>query len=105
VEIGFALPVSGAWATPANVAEVARAADERGFRALWTFQRVLYPAAFDLPAVYRSVLDPLVVLGFAAAVTTRARQGHPGRNAPRTTPPASPSSTGPSTRPRCWRSS
>ena len=75
MDIGFALPVSGAWATPANVTEVARAADERGFRTLWTFQRVLYPTAFELPAVYRSVLDPLVVLGFAAAVTTRARLG------------------------------
>jgi probable F420-dependent oxidoreductase len=75
VDIGFALPVSGAWATPANVVAVARAADERGFRTLWTFQRVLYPTAFELPAVYRSVLDPLVVLGFAAAVTDRARLG------------------------------
>ena len=75
MDIGFALPVSGSWATPANVATVARAADERGYRTLWTFQRVLYPTAFALPAVYRSVLDPVVVLGFAAAVTTRARLG------------------------------
>jgi probable F420-dependent oxidoreductase len=75
VDIGFALPVSGAWATPGNVAAVARTADERGFRTLWTFQRVLYPTAFELPAVYRSVLDPMVVLGYAAAVTSRARLG------------------------------
>ena len=75
MDLGFALPTSGAWATPANVASVARSADERGFRTLWTFQRVLVPTAFELPAVYRSVLDPLVVLGFAAAVTSRARLG------------------------------
>jgi probable F420-dependent oxidoreductase len=75
MDIGFALPVSGAWATPGNVATVARAADERGFRTLWTFQRVLYPTAFELPTVYRSVLDPIVVLGYAAAVTTGARLG------------------------------
>ena len=75
MDIGFALPTSGAWATPGNVATVARTADEQGFRTLWTFQRVLYPTAFELPAVYRSVLDPLVVLGFAAAVTTRSRLG------------------------------
>jgi probable F420-dependent oxidoreductase len=75
VDVGFALPTSGAWATPSNVATVARAADERGYRGLWTFQRVLVPTAFELPAVYRSVLDPLVTLGFAAAVTDRARLG------------------------------
>jgi probable F420-dependent oxidoreductase len=75
VDVGFALPTSGAWATPANVATVARAADEGGYRTLWTFQRVLVPTAFELPAVYRSVLDPLVTLGFAAAVTDRARLG------------------------------
>ena len=75
VDIGFALPTSGAWATPGNVATIARAADERGFRTLWTFQRVLFPTAFELPAVYRSVLDPLVTLGFAAAVTDRIRLG------------------------------
>jgi probable F420-dependent oxidoreductase len=75
VDLGFALPTSGAWATPANVASVARSADERGFRTLWTFQRVLVPTAFELPSVYRSVLDPVVVLGFAAAVTSRARLG------------------------------
>lgn len=75
MDLGFALPTSGAWATPANVASVARSADERGFRTLWTFQRVLVPTAFELPSVYRSVLDPVVVLGFAAAVTSRARLG------------------------------
>jgi probable F420-dependent oxidoreductase len=75
VDIGFALPTSGAWATPGNVAAVARDADERGFRTLWTFQRVLYPTAFELPAVYRSVLDPVVLLGYAAAVTSRIRLG------------------------------
>ena len=36
---------------------------------------MLVPTAFELPSVYRSVLDPVVVLGFAAAVTSRARLG------------------------------
>ncbi len=75
MDVGFALPTSGAWATPENVTAVARAADERGFRTLWTFQRVLFPTSSELPSVYRSVLDPLVTLGFAAALTTRARLG------------------------------
>jgi probable F420-dependent oxidoreductase len=75
MELGFALPTSGAWATPDNIEEVAHAADERGFRSLWTFQRVLFPTSFQIPPVYRSVLDPMVALGFAAALTTRARLG------------------------------
>lgn len=75
MELSIALPTSGAWATPENVSAVARAAEEAGFRGLWTFQRVLYPVGTDMPAVYRSVLDPLVSLGFAAAVTSRVRLG------------------------------
>jgi probable F420-dependent oxidoreductase len=73
MQLGVALPTSGAWATPANVAAAARAAEQHGFRGLWTFQRWL--ATPDLDGVYQSVLDPLVVLGYAAAVTTRVRLG------------------------------
>ncbi|MCU1658352.1 MAG: luciferase-like protein [Pseudonocardiales bacterium] len=75
MDLGFAIPISGSWATPENVATIARAADERGYRGLWTFQRVLYPTTSELAPVYRSVLDPIVLLGFAAAVTTRVRLG------------------------------
>jgi probable F420-dependent oxidoreductase len=75
MDLGFALPTSGAWATPDNITAVARAADARGFRTLWTFQRVLFPTAFDIAPVYRSVLDPLVTVGFTAAVTARTRLG------------------------------
>lgn len=82
MDLGFALPVSGSWATPANVASVARAADERGFRTIWTFQRLLFPTTFDIPPVYRSVLDPVVVLGYAAAVTSRIRLGTAVVNGP-----------------------
>lgn len=75
MELSFALPTSGTWATPENVSQLAQAAESRGCRGLWTFQRMLYPSGSDLPAVYRSVLDPLVTLGFAASVTSRARLG------------------------------
>lgn len=75
MRIGFALPVSGSWATPRNVAALARRAEELGYSSLWTFQRLLVPADSTLPPVYRSVLDPLVVLGYAAAVTERVRLG------------------------------
>ncbi|KAE8765558.1 TIGR03619 family F420-dependent LLM class oxidoreductase [Georgenia thermotolerans] len=75
MDIGFALPVSGAWATPDNIATVARRAEELGYASLWTFQRLLDPERRRLPPVYASVLDPVVALGFAAAVTERVRLG------------------------------
>lgn len=75
MELSFALPTSGSWATPENVSLLAQAAERRGCRGLWTFQRVIYPSDSDMPNVYRSVLDPLVTLGFAASVTSRARLG------------------------------
>ncbi len=75
MDIGFALPVSGAWATPGNVVEVARRAEELGYASLWTFSRLLVPEAARLPPVYASVLDPVVTLASAAAVTERVRLG------------------------------
>ena len=73
MQLGFALPVSGPWATPENVASVARDAENAGFHGLWTFQRWLVDDS--QAGVYQSVLDPMIVLGFAAAVTSRARLG------------------------------
>ena len=73
--LGFGLPVSGGWATPGSVAAVARRAEELGYASLWSFQRVLVPADEDYGPQYRSVLDPVVALGFAAAVTERPRLG------------------------------
>jgi probable F420-dependent oxidoreductase len=75
MELSIALPTSGAWATPSNIKTIATRAEQVGCRGVWTFQRVLYPVDSDMPAVYRSVLDPLVSLGFAAAVTDRVRLG------------------------------
>jgi probable F420-dependent oxidoreductase len=73
MELSLALPTSGAWATPDNVLAVARQADGHGFRGVWTFQRWL--ATDELAPVYQSVLDPIAVLGFAAAATQRVRLG------------------------------
>lgn len=75
MDLGFGLPVSGSWATPANVADIARTADRLGYRGVWTFQRVLVGVEQRLPSWYQSVLDPMVTLGYAAAVTTRVRLG------------------------------
>lgn len=83
--LGFALPVSGSWATPANCTEVATRAEELGYASLWTFQRLLSPLDGDGPVLapsYRSVLDPLAVLAYVAGRTTRARLGVAVVNAP-----------------------
>jgi probable F420-dependent oxidoreductase len=73
--ISFGCPVSGAWAEPAVVGQVARRAEELGYHGLWTFQRLLVAEGDQLAPVYRSVLDPLVTLGYAAALTARIRLG------------------------------
>ena len=75
MDIGFGAPVSGAWATPRNLTEIARRAERLGYRSLWTFQRLLAPASAPLAPVYRSVLDPMVALGFLASATSAIRLG------------------------------
>jgi probable F420-dependent oxidoreductase len=82
MKIGFALPVSGSWATADNVLTVARRAEQLGYSSLWSFQRLLAPKGAHLAPVYLSVLDPTVVLGYAAAVTERVELGIAIINAP-----------------------
>jgi len=75
MRIGFGAPVSGAWATPGNIADFAAKAEARGYGSLWTFQRLLVPEGSGMEPVYHSVLDPMVTLGYVAAVTSRIRLG------------------------------
>jgi len=75
MDIGFGAPVSGAWATPENLAAFAAAAERGGYSSLWSFQRLLVPTGSGMDAVYHSVLDPMGALSFAAAVTSRIRLG------------------------------
>ena len=78
MQLGFAVPVSGSWATPANGSEMARRAEELGYASLWTFQRLLSPLDGDAPILdpqYRRVHDPLATLAYLAAQTTTARLG------------------------------
>jgi probable F420-dependent oxidoreductase len=75
MEIGFGAPVSGAWATPQNLAAFATAAETAGYSSLWSFQRLLVPVGSSMEPVYHSVLDPMAALSFAAAVTHRIRLG------------------------------
>jgi probable F420-dependent oxidoreductase len=75
VQIGFGAPVAGAWATPEYLASFAGRAEDAGYATLWTFQRLLVPEGSGMDPVYRSVLDPMVALGYAAARTSRIRLG------------------------------
>jgi alkanesulfonate monooxygenase SsuD/methylene tetrahydromethanopterin reductase-like flavin-dependent oxidoreductase (luciferase family) len=75
MRIGFGAPVSGAWATPGNLASFAAQAEGAGYGSLWTFQRLIVPEGSAMEPVYHSVLDPLVAIGYAAAVTSRIRLG------------------------------
>jgi probable F420-dependent oxidoreductase len=73
MKIGFGAPVSGSWATPSNLAQVARRADQLGYHSLWTYQRLLSPVDNSMGEAYRAVHDPITPLAFAAAVSSRIR--------------------------------
>jgi probable F420-dependent oxidoreductase len=84
--LGFGLPVSGSWATADNVVDIARRAEQAGYESLWTFQRLLHPADGEWGPMYHSVTDPLITLGFVAALTERARLAVAIINAPFVSP-------------------
>jgi probable F420-dependent oxidoreductase len=74
VQIGFAIPVSGSWATPANQVAVARRAEQRGYHSVWTLQRLVNPAGSP-DETYRNAADPLITLAYLAGQTSRVRLG------------------------------
>jgi probable F420-dependent oxidoreductase len=85
MKLGVGLPIAGAWATPDTVVTVARRAEALGYDSVWVFQRLLYALSprneyYGVPGpawpeAFKTVLDPLVVLSFVAAVTERVRLG------------------------------
>jgi probable F420-dependent oxidoreductase len=75
VKIGFAIPVSGSWATPQNMLYVAQRAEQLGYESLWAFQRLLSPVDGHWGETYRSVQDPVVTLSYLAGQTSRIRLG------------------------------
>src|ERR1019366_2520423 len=87
MQIGFGAPVAGAWATPGNLASFAARAEQAGYASLWTFQRLMVPEGSAMDPVYHSVLDPMVALGYTAAVTSRIRLGVAVLNVPYVSPP------------------
>jgi probable F420-dependent oxidoreductase len=75
MKIGFGAPVSGAWATPENLAGFATRAEQAGYASIWSFQRLLVPEGSGMDDVYQSVLDPMAALAYAAAGTSSIRLG------------------------------
>jgi probable F420-dependent oxidoreductase len=85
MRLGFNLPQFGPNAGPDGLVAVARRAEEIGYDSLWVIERLLYPvqpqapypvtADGSLPLPYRRSFDPLAVLAFIAAHTSRARIG------------------------------
>lgn len=78
MQLGFAAPVSGSWATPSNCSEIAGKAEALGYSTLWTFQRLLSPLEGEgllLAPQYHRVHDPLTTLAYLAGQTTTIRLG------------------------------
>jgi probable F420-dependent oxidoreductase len=85
MRFGFNLPQFGPIAGPDALVVVARRAEEIGYDSLWVIERLLYPvqpqspypvtADGSLPVQYRRSLDPLAVLSYVAAHTSRVRIG------------------------------
>jgi len=73
MKIGFGAPVSGAWATPENLAGFAARAEQAGYASIWSFQRLLVPDGSGMDDVYQSVLDPMAALAYAAAGTSTTK--------------------------------
>lgn len=75
MDLGVGLPVSGAWATPANMRRIATRAEEHGYASVWAFQRLLHPVDTEWGPEYHSVHDPITALSFVAGCTSRIRLG------------------------------
>ena len=85
MQLGFALPFAGSWATPENQVTIARRAEELGYASVWVAQRLLYaleprnpyPSAPGpaWPAPFESVFDPGVSLAHVAGATRKIRLG------------------------------
>lgn len=73
MEFGIALPTYPAGATVEGVVKVAQAAERLGFSSAWTTDHVIMPA--DQAGPYREIFEPLMMLGYLAALTTNVKLG------------------------------
>ena len=84
MDLGVGLPTSGPHASAEAIVRVARGAEELGYTAVWTFERILYPIGDvaqpggpprPLPEVYQEVWEPIETLAYVAARTSAIRLG------------------------------
>jgi probable F420-dependent oxidoreductase len=83
VDLGIVLPIWGPNASPEAIRHVGERAERIGLGAVWTSERLLRPAEpymigvgpMPLPESLATVYDPLEVLTYVAAATTRIRLG------------------------------
>jgi probable F420-dependent oxidoreductase len=84
MRFGFTLPQIGSAVGPEALVMVAKRAEDLGLDSVWVLDRILWPinprAPYpigdgSLPVKYKSVLDPLETLTFAAAHTSRIALG------------------------------
>lgn len=84
MQVGIGLPVSGKFASPDAIRQIAVRADELDFAAVWTFERIVRVVgevpSWDgtmrpLPEVYKQVYDSLDALSFVAAITNNVKLG------------------------------
>jgi probable F420-dependent oxidoreductase len=85
MKVGITLPNLGPQATKENVLQTATQAEKEGFDSLWTITRILWPlrpqtpyggsSDGSLPFEYQTALDPLDVLLYVAANTSRISLG------------------------------
>lgn len=86
MEWGIEIPTFGAMADPAVNGRMAKAAEELGFDSVWIADHIVFPPVFEsrypysadgrfLMAPDRPMLDPLVMLGYLAALTERVALG------------------------------
>jgi probable F420-dependent oxidoreductase len=85
MKLGFGLPMAGPDATADGIVQVARRAEELDYHSLWTWERLFVPlepespyigtADGSYPPYFSRTMDPLEVLTFAAAQTSRIRLG------------------------------
>ena len=85
MKVGITLPNLGPQATRDNILQTAIQAEKEGFDSVWTITRILwplrsqtpYPGSPDgsLPTEYQTAFDPLDVLTYVAASTSKIALG------------------------------
>ena len=85
MRVGFNLPQIGPAASRSSIVNAAKKAESLGYDSLWVTERLIYPTKPQVPyawspdglfpEAYKQVLDPLEVLTFAAAHTSRVTLG------------------------------